>query len=95
MLISYSQHSILDGAIKINDLCKYVSELGMSSVALTDHGAMSGAIDFYKACKKYKVKPLIGIEAYITDNPDNIPKEQRQRDNYHMILIAINNTGYD
>ena len=47
MFISYSQHSILDGAIKINDLCKYVSELGMSSVALTDHGAMSGALDFY------------------------------------------------
>lgn len=90
----HTQHSILDGAIRIDQLCKYISEQGMSSIAITDHGSISGVINFYKECKKYNVRPLIGVEAYCTEDPDNIPKETRTRDNYHMILLAINNVGY-
>jgi DNA polymerase-3 subunit alpha len=67
----------------------------MTSVALTDHGWMGGTIEFYKACKKEGVKPIIGVEAYITDDEDGLPKEHRKKDNYHLVMVAENKEGYE
>jgi DNA polymerase-3 subunit alpha len=91
----HSVFSILDGANKIDALAARVKELGMSSVALTDHGWMGGVIDFYRECKKNEVKPIIGVEAYITDDPDGLPKEERKKDNYHLVMLATNKEGYE
>lgn len=91
----HSVYSLLDGSNRIDQLCERVKELGMSSIALTDHGVMSGSIEFYKHCKKNGIKPLIGVEAYITDDPDGTPKEQRHRDNNHLVMVAQNQKGYE
>ncbi len=61
----HSEYSLLDGANRIKDLPVRAKELGMNSIALTDHGVMFGAIDFYKACKANGVKPIIGCEVYV------------------------------
>ena len=66
----------------------------MTRVALTDHGTMMGSYNFYKACKKEDVVPIIGVETYITDDLDDIPKETRTKDNYHLVMLAKNNIGY-
>ena len=90
----HSEFSLLDGAIKLDALCKYIAELGMTSVALTDHGVMSGVVEFYKAALKHKIKPVIGVEAYVTDDEDNLPKTECTRDNFHLVLLAADNIGY-
>lgn len=83
---------MLDGAILVPDLVKKCKSLGMKACAITDHGFMGGVVDFYKKCKAEDIKPLLGIEAYITDDPDGT--ENKTRDNMHMILIAKDNVGY-
>jgi DNA polymerase-3 subunit alpha len=83
---------LLDGAIRCQELVSRVKELNMPAVAITDHGTMAGVLDFYKACNKSGIKPLIGCEIYATQDPDNTPK--KTRDNYHLILLAKNNKGY-
>jgi DNA polymerase-3 subunit alpha len=87
----HTQYSFLDGAIRIKDLIKRVSHLGMKQVAVTDHGNMFGALDFYKQAKNAGIKPIIGIEAYITGSARYTDKV---RENFHLILLAENNTGY-
>lgn len=90
----HSEYSLLDGLSKIKNLVNRVKELEMPAVALTDHGAMYGAIDFYKECKAAGVKPLIGMEAYVV-NEDHKRKEGKQdKENRHLVLIAKNYTGY-
>ena len=90
----HSEFSLLDGANRIKDIPVRAKELGMDSIAITDHGVMFGVIDFYKACKKEGVKPIIGCEAYVA------PRSRLQKDPgidnhyYHLILLAKNNTGY-
>lgn len=91
----HSMYSILDGENKLEVLIKRTKELGMNQIALTDHGTMFGTMNFYKACKKENIKPIIGVEAYVTNDPDGIPKETRTRDNYHLVMVAINKTGYE
>lgn len=91
----HSVYSILDGNNKIPDLAARVKELGMSSVALTDHGVMGGTIEFYKTMKKEGIKPILGVEAYITDDEEGLPKEMRTRDNYHLVMVAMNKVGYE
>ena len=90
----HSEFSLLDGANRIKDLPVRAKELGMDAIALTDHGVMYGAIDFYKACKKEGVKPIIGCEVYVAprtrfDKEPNIDNKY-----YHLILLAKNNEGY-
>ena len=87
----HTQYSFLDGAIRIKDLIKRTAELGMSSVAVTDHGNMFGAVDFYQQAKAGGIKPIIGMEAYITATCDHTHKI---RQNHHLILLAENNQGY-
>ena len=90
----HSEYSLLDGANRIKDLPVRAKELGMNSIALTDHGVMFGAIDFYKACKANGVKPIIGCEAYVAPRgrKDKEPKIDEKYN--HLILLAKNNDGY-
>ncbi len=91
-LHTHSHYSLLDGLTKIDTLVERVTELGMDTVALTDHGVLYGAIEFYKKAKKAGVKPILGIEAYIAPR-DRFSKEANER-YYHMILVAENPTGW-
>ena len=90
----HSEFSLLDGANRIKDLPVRAKELGMKSIAITDHGVMYGAIDFYKACKKEGVKPIIGCEVYVAPRSRH-DKEPNIDNRYnHLILLAKNNQGY-
>lgn len=88
----HTEYSLQDGIIRPKELVDYVKELGMTTVAITDHGNMHGVIDFYKSCIEGNIKPLVGIEAYITSDLDNT--EKKTRDNAHLVLLAKNNKGY-
>lgn len=90
----HSEFSLLDGANRIKDLPVRAKELGMDAIAITDHGVMYGAIDFYKACKKEGVKPIIGCEVYVAPR-SRFDKEPNVDNHYnHLILLAKNNDGY-
>jgi DNA polymerase-3 subunit alpha len=93
-LHNHTHHSLLDGLTKVPELIGRVKELGMESVAITDHGTMSGAIEFYKEAKAQGIKPIIGIEAYVASRSrfDRDPAKDKAR--YHLILLAMNKTGY-
>lgn len=88
----HTEYSLLDGANKIGELAKFLKEKGFTSVAITDHGNMYGAIDFYKTMKKNGIKPIIGIEAYIHNGDELNDKSTKNR--YHLILLAKNEIGY-
>lgn len=90
----HSHYSLLDGLSKVEDLVKKAKEFGMGALALTDHGAMYGAIEFYKACKDAGIKPIIGVETYIANRTrfDKEPSIDTKR--YHLTLLARNATGY-
>jgi len=88
----HTEYSMLDGANKIKALASKVKELGMTSVAMTDHGNMFGAIDFYNTMKKEGIKPIIGIEAYLHNSEDIGDKSTKQR--FHICLYAKNDIGY-
>jgi DNA polymerase-3 subunit alpha len=88
----HTEYSLLDGANKISALAKRVKELGMTSVAMSDHGNMFGVIDFYKQMKEAGIKPVIGMEAYIHNGEDLGDKTIRQR--FHVCLFAKNEIGY-
>ena len=88
----HTEYSLLDGANKIKALAKRVKELGMNSVAMTDHGNMFGTIDFYNTMKKEGIKPIIGMEAYIHNSDDIEDKSTKQR--FHLCLYAKNEVGY-
>ncbi|MGC9394087.1 MAG: DNA polymerase III subunit alpha [Anaerolineae bacterium] len=91
-LHTHTEFSLLDGLSSVQALATYAAELGMSALAITDHGTMFGVVDFYKACKSAGIKPIVGIEAYIArtsrHNRDHNEKP------YHLILLAQNQAGY-
>ena len=90
----HSEYSLLDGANRIKELPKIAKELGMDSIAITDHGVMYGAIEFYKACKAEGIKPIIGCEVYVAPR-SRFDKEAGIDNKYnHLILLAKNNNGY-
>ncbi|MDM5272137.1 DNA polymerase III subunit alpha [Sulfurovum sp. zt1-1] len=88
----HTEYSLLDGANKIKALAKKVKALGMNSVAMTDHGNMFGTIDFYNTMRNEGIKPIIGMEAYVHNQPDIDDKSIRQR--FHLCLYAKNEVGY-
>ncbi len=88
----HTEYSLLDGANKIKALAKRIKELGMEAVAMTDHGNMFGAIDFYTTMKKEGIKPIIGMEAYLHNSEDLGDKSTKQR--FHLCLYAKNEIGY-
>ncbi len=90
----HTEYSLLDGACRIKDIPARAEELGQTAVAITDHGVMYGAVDFYKACKAVGIKPIIGCEVYLA--PRTMADKQHQFDsaNYHLVLLAKNEVGY-
>jgi len=88
----HTEYSLLDGANKITALAKKLKAQGAKSVAITDHGNMFGAIDFYKTMKKEGIKPIIGIEAYIHES--DILSDQSSKNRFHLILLAKDEIGY-
>jgi len=84
----------LDGLTKIDELVSRVKELGMDTIAITDHGVMYGVVEFYQKCKKAGIKPIIGVEAYMTENMHDKRPEGDGRNYYHLILLAKNDEGY-
>ena len=90
----HSEYSLLDGLSDCDELAKRALELDMPALALTDHGAMYGAVRFYKACKAAGIKPIIGMEAYVARRGREDRDHQRDRSPYHLVLLAQNETGY-
>ena len=88
----HTLYSLLDGAIRMKDLIKTVQAKGMSAVAVTDHGNMFGAIDFYKKAKEAGVKPILGMEAYVAGDKGRGDRSEKVA--HHLILLAQNDEGY-
>lgn len=93
-LHNHTHHSLLDGLTKINELAGAVKSMGMTAAAVTDHGTMSGLLDYYKAATEEGIKPILGIEAYIAARSrfDRDPSKDKTR--YHLVILAMNNIGY-
>ena len=90
----HTEYSLLDGLTKIKKLVSRVKELGMNSVAVTDHGVMYGAIELYKECKAQEIKPIIGMEGYIVNGDIHSKETKEDRQNNHLILLAKDVKGY-
>src|SRR3989344_9349105 len=90
----HTHYSLLDGLIKPKELVKKIKEDGGTAVAITDHGVMYGVIDFYKECLKENIKPIIGCEVYMAPNGRHNKRAKADEKNYHLLLLAENNTGY-
>jgi DNA polymerase-3 subunit alpha len=93
-LHNHTQYSLLDGLTRVPDLVHFVKEAGMDAVAMTDHGTLSGAIEFYKEAGSKKIKPIIGIETYVAARRHTDRDPQKDKNRFHLILLAMNNTGY-
>ena len=91
----HTEYSLLDGSNKIPEYVARVKELGMTAAAITDHGAMYGVIDFYKAAREAGIRPILGCEVYVAPNSrfdrERVSGEDRY---YHLVLLAENNEGY-
>ncbi len=93
-LHTHSHYSLLDGLSKVDDIVSIAKKNKMKAIALTDHGSMYGSIDFYKACKKADIKPIIGVEAYIAERSRLDKESGIDNRRYHLTLLAKNLTGY-
>jgi len=93
-LHTHSHYSLLDGLSKIEDMVKTAKKNGMDALAVTDHGNMYGAIEFYKEAKKAEIKPIIGVEAYIAERSRKDKEPGIDNKRYHLTLLAKNKTGY-
>ncbi len=89
----HTEYSLLDGMCRITQLVKRAKELGMDSLAITDHGVLYGAIEFYLAAKEAGIKPIIGCEVYVAQN-SRFSRSTKDKNNYHLTLLAKNQTGY-
>ena len=91
----HTEYSLLDGSSKIKELLPRAKELGMDSLAITDHGVMYGVIDFYKKAKEVGIKPILGCEVYVAPG-SRFDREQSKGEDryYHLVLLAENNQGY-
>ena len=94
-LHNHTIYSLLDGLTKLDELVEMAKSDGAPAVAITDHGVMYGAIEFYQKCKKAGIKPIIGVEAYLAPESrfNKATKDDEER-NYHLLLLAKNNQGY-
>ena len=91
----HTEYSLLDGSAKINEIVARAKELGMDSLAITDHGVMYGVIDFYRACKREGIRPVLGCEVYVAPG-SRFHKEGGVTDEryYHLVLLAENDIGF-
>lgn len=93
-LHNHTQYSLLDGLTKVPELIKHVKDSGMSAVAMTDHGTLSGVIEFYKEAKTSGIKPIVGMEAYVAARSLYDKEAGKDKQYYHIILLAMNQAGY-
>ncbi|QQG46637.1 MAG: DNA polymerase III subunit alpha [Candidatus Niyogibacteria bacterium] len=93
-LHTHSHYSLLDGLAKIDDLVRAAAEYGMPALALTDHGNLYGAIEFYQKSKNAGIKPIIGVEAYLASTSRHSKKVGLDEKRFHLVLLAENNEGY-
>ncbi|MEE1170258.1 MAG: PHP domain-containing protein, partial [Anaerovoracaceae bacterium] len=91
----HTEYSLLDGAARIKRVVKRAKELGMDSLAITDHGVMFGVVDFYKECQKQGIHPVIGCEVYTTPGSRFSKTQEADRHQNHLVLLAENQTGYN
>lgn len=90
----HTEYSLLDGACRINRLVSHVKELGQTAIAITDHGNMYGAIEFYNECKKKGIKPIIGCEVYVSPRTRFDKENKIDTSPYHLVLLCKNMQGY-
>lgn len=90
----HTEYSLLDGAARIKKMVKKAKEYAMDSVAITDHGVMFGVIDFYEACKKEGIKPIIGCEIYTTQGSRHSKDPVKDKMRNHLVLLAKDSEGY-
>lgn len=90
----HSEYSLLDGLSRLPQLAARAREMNMPALALTDHGTMFGTLDFYRACKKEGVKPILGVETYLAARRMTDKDAQKDRNRFHLLLLAQNQTGY-
>ena len=88
----HTEYSMLDGISRIPNLVARTKELGMESLAITDHGTFYGVVDFYSACKEVGIKPIIGCEVYVAHN-SHLDKDPSERSPNHLVLLARDNTA--
>jgi DNA polymerase-3 subunit alpha len=93
-LHNHTQYSLLDGLTKVPSLISHVKDSGMTAVAMTDHGTLSGAIEFYKEAKAADVNPIIGMETYVAARMLYDKDPGKDKSNFHLILLAMNQAGY-
>lgn len=91
----HSEYSLLDGACRIEQLVDAAKELGQNAVAITDHGVMYGAVDFYRAAKEKGIKPIIGCEVYVASRTMNDKNSSLDKERSHLVLLCKNKTGYE
>lgn len=90
----HTEYSLLDGACRIEGVLDRAKELGQTAVAITDHGAMYGVIDFYKAAKERDINPVIGCECYVAQHSRHDKIHGQDSERYHLVLLCKNNMGY-
>jgi DNA polymerase-3 subunit alpha len=93
-LHNHTHYSLLDGLTKVPDLITAVTAMGMQAIAITDHGTMSGVVEFYKAAKAANIKPIIGLETYVAARSRFDRDPQKDKGRYHLTVLAMNNQGY-
>lgn len=93
-LHNHTHHSVLDGLQKAPDMVKHVKEMGMEAIAMTDHGTLSGTIEFYNACKAEGIKPIIGMETYVAPRKHTDKDPQKDKARFHLTVLAMNMKGY-
>lgn len=91
---NHTEYSLLDGANRISELVARAKEMGQTALAITDHGVMFGAMEFYLECKAQGIKPIIGMEAYVAPNGLHIKSGREENQTYHLVLLAKNDEGY-
>ena len=90
----HTEYSLLDGACRIKPLIKRIAELGQDSVAITDHGVMYGAVEFYEEAKEAGIKPIIGCECYVAADSMYDKQGVASKVRHHLILLCENDIGY-
>lgn len=94
-LHNHTQYSLLDGLTKVPNLIEFIKMNGMESVAITDHGTLSGVVEFYKAAKNDDIRPVIGMETYVAARKHTDKDPAKDKLNYHLIILAMNQKGYE
>lgn len=90
----HTEYSLLDGSSRIDALVQYAKSLGQKSLAITDHGVMFGVMDFYEACKKHEIKPILGMEGYLARATRFDKDKELDRKPFHLLMLAMNQQGY-